>query len=71
MFSKIKPQYIVFYGLLLVVVVFLAYPIFFVDFFEEYLSPRVDKMAMSWLHERGLEFSEAEKKESKESSKNE
>jgi hypothetical protein len=49
-----------FYAIVLTVIIALAYPQLFSDTYEEKIAPAVDKLAMGWLQDRGLDWKEEE-----------
>lgn len=51
---------LIFYAIVVTIVLLLLYPQFFTDTYEERIAPAVDKLAMGWLQERGLDWTEEE-----------
>lgn len=61
-FFHIGKYEVLFYVAVIAIVLLLMYPQLFTDSFDKYVTPAVDKAAMNWLQQRGLEMTAEEQK---------
>jgi len=59
----IKPAETVLYVAIALAICFIVFPEFFIDTLGDKIAPSVDRLAMSWLTERGVAFKEAKEKD--------